>query len=146
MVRPFMAYLVPIVVIGYSALNFFLFKSLKYHKKSERDMFIKGYDEMGVRLINVNSIQWFEREGRRYYAHAVEGKYRVKNSLSILEAQYSSIHFLRINRFVLVNLKYIKNYSYWENEKYVVRMNDAGKTEFPMTRERLKTIKDKLLV
>ena len=37
----------------------------------------------------------------------------------------------------------MKNYSYWENDKYIVRMTD-NKTEFIMQRTRLKGLKERL--
>lgn len=52
--------------------------------------------------------------------------------------------FVQINRSVIINLRELLNYSFWENDKYIVRMKDSDK-EFVMSRLRLKKIKDKLL-
>lgn len=45
----------------------------------------------------------------------------------------------------LVNLEFVQNYSFWENDKYVLRMNDENKSEFVMSRERLQKIKHMFL-
>ncbi|MBX2966344.1 MAG: LytTR family transcriptional regulator [Cyclobacteriaceae bacterium] len=49
--------------------------------------------------------------------------------------------FFRVNRGVIINLNYLKNYSYWENNKYILRLNN-GK-EFTSSRERIKNLKSK---
>ena len=51
-------------------------------------------------------------------------------------------NFISINRSTLINLAYFKDYSFWENEKYIIRMTDGQ--EFNSTRERLKLLKVRL--
>ncbi len=44
---------------------------------------------------------------------------------------------------MLINLHYVRNHSYWENDKYIVRLTDS-QTEFVMARSRLRELRRRL--
>ena len=44
---------------------------------------------------------------------------------------------------MLVNLTCVRNYSYWENDKYIVRLDD-DRAEFVMARARLAELRARL--
>lgn len=44
---------------------------------------------------------------------------------------------------MLINLHCVRNYSYWENDKYIVRLTDS-QTEFVMGRSRLRELRRRL--
>lgn len=136
-----LAFTLPTYLVGYVALNWDFFKVQFSGKIVVPEIFIEGSDGVGVVPIKLSEISWFFREGRKYFAVTGDKKYRIKENLTALEKTLPVSKFIRVNRYTLVNVNFIKNYSYWEDEKYVVRMNDANETEFPMTRERLKKIK-----
>lgn len=101
-------------------------------------------DDWGEVPVNMGSVMWFEKEDRKYFAHTLKGKLRTRETLSELESSVDPSKFVRINRAVLVNIDFIQNYSFWENEKYILRLRDKNQTEFVMSRDRLNKIKTRL--
>ncbi|MTI39429.1 LytTR family DNA-binding domain-containing protein [Fulvivirga lutimaris] len=101
-------------------------------------------DEFGEVFVEVNKILWIEREDRKTFIHTIEDKYRLKENISEIEAKLNPDRFVRINRSSIINLECLLNYSFWENDKYIVRLKDSDK-EFVMSRERLQKIKHLLL-
>ena len=65
-------------------------------------------------------------------------------TLSELEEILVPKGFLRINRSVIINRAYVHNYSFWEYDKFILRMKDEAITEFIVSRDRMKQIKGQL--
>ena len=105
--------------------------------------FLEVKDYEGNTLLPVDQVWWFEVEGKNYLAVTNGKTYSIGLKISELEEQLDPELFFRVNRAVLVQLRFVKNYSYWENDKYILRMND-DKTEFVMQRTRLKSLKERL--
>ena len=59
-----------------------------------------------------------------------------------LEESLPRGRFFRINRAVIINMDAMNNYSFWENHKYIIRMKDEQKTEFTISRNRLREMKE----
>lgn len=108
--------------------------------------YVETLDDQGVKLVKLETIKWFEKSGRMYYAISDDVRLRVKATLDELEAKLPPDRFFRINRNAIINMNYMTNYSFWENHKYIIRMNSALKTEFVITRNRLKEMKEKFNV
>lgn len=104
---------------------------------------IEAWDEQGETILSVQEIMYFEVESKSYFAYTKGRTYNIRKNLSELEAELNPQHFFRINRSVIVNLYFFKNYTFWMNDKYFVRLNDS-KTEFVMQRSRLKELKERL--
>ncbi len=161
----YLNYLIPVLLIGYTIINVNLVKlynqQLSYTtqdlNKLSRDLDqvkrrqaspksrLTVFDDFGELLLEVSKIKWIEREDRKTFAttNSTE-RYRIKATISELEKKLDPDKFVQINRSVIINLNELLNYSFWENDKYIVRMKDSDK-EFVMSRMRLKKIKDKLL-
>ncbi len=154
----YIVYLIPIFLGGYGGLvaNLVVLHNRQLARTSEDIEKLhaaqeKRYpsrliakDDWGEVPVNMGSIMWFAKEDRKYFAHTLKGKLRTKETLSELESSLDPSKFVRVNRAVLVNLDYIQNYSFWENEKYILRLKDKDQTEFVMSRERLNKIKSQL--
>ena len=104
---------------------------------------IEAHDGQGGVLLPVDEVWWFEVEGKNYKAFTQGKTYDIRLTLAELEQSLNPDAFFRVNRSCIVHLKFIKNYSFWENDKYILRMADE-KTEFVMQRARLKLLKSKL--
>lgn len=104
---------------------------------------ISGYDSNGEYPVNVSEIWWFEVDNRNYFAFTNGRTYQVSKTLAELENELNRNFFLRINRSVIINIQMVKNYQYWENDKYKLRMKD-DKTEFVIQRVRLNELKKKI--
>ncbi|MEO9485632.1 MAG: LytTR family DNA-binding domain-containing protein [Ekhidna sp.] len=146
-------YLTPVLLIGYIIINVNLIYQYnlqlgetKLDLREARKVKVKNRlwasDAFGELFLDTNKVQWVERESRKTYAYADTEKYRLKENITELEEKLDPNSFIRINRSTIVNLEFILNYSFWENDKYIVRIKDSTK-EFVMSRERLNKIKDK---
>ncbi|MBS1508579.1 MAG: LytTR family transcriptional regulator [Bacteroidetes bacterium] len=99
-------------------------------------------DSSGKAWVPLESIRYFERKERKVLATTESNTYRVSHTLSELESMLMEETFVRANRSVIVNLRYFNNYSFWENDKFVLRL--IGGKEFIISRDRLKKIKASL--
>ncbi|MCE7993965.1 MAG: LytTR family transcriptional regulator [Roseivirga sp.] len=156
--RLYFVYLIPVFLGGYGGLvaNLVILHNKQLAQTSEdieklhaaqekrypRRLIAK--DDWGEVPVNMGSVIWFAKEDRKYFAHTIKGKLRTKETLSELESSLDPSKFVRVNRATLVNIDYIQNYSFWENEKYILRLKDKDQTEFVMSRERLNKIKSQL--
>ena len=98
--------------------------------------------EIGEKIISSDMVFCIYKEGRKYFVCTKDSKtYQINKNLVLLREELG-INFVEINRSTLINLDYFEDYSFWENEKYIVRMKD-GK-EFYSTRNRIKLLKSKI--
>ncbi len=153
--RMFGNYLLPFLIFGYSYLNVNLF--LNYHAWQKTQLtppalppaspsYLTALDawfEQGETILSVQEVLYFEVEQKNYFAYTLGRTYNVRKTLAELEAELNPHQFFRVNRSVILNLNFLKNYSYWENDKYIVRLADE-KTEFVMQRVRVKELKERL--
>ncbi|AEI51462.1 LytTR family DNA-binding domain-containing protein [Runella slithyformis] len=155
-VRMFDKYLILFFLFGYLYLNTNLL--LDYTKWQSRQLVlevkpdilpqpymkaIEAWDEQGETILSVQDIMYFETESQSYFAYTKGRTYNIRKNLSVLETELNPQHFFRINRSVILNLSFIKNYTFWKNDKYIIGLNDS-KTEFIMQRSRLKDLKERL--
>jgi two-component system LytT family response regulator len=97
-----------------------------------------------VQFVDLDKVTHFFAEGKLTYA-AVPGKnFVVDDSIVQLEARLDPARFVRIHRGYLVNLAAVAEVASWFGGKMVARLNDAGKTELPIARDRLRNLKDRL--
>ncbi|WP_208110951.1 LytTR family DNA-binding domain-containing protein [Pedobacter duraquae] len=148
-------YLFPIIIWGYLLINIDLLMSYMRRPqnfltteintvKCNEDFFlqvIEGFNNQGTMLLGIADIIWFEVEKKHYYAYKSEGKFNIKKTLAELEQELNPKDFFRINRSQIINVAQVKNYSYWEFEKYIIRLTGAADREFVITRKRLKDLK-----
>ena len=87
-------------------------------------------------------IRYFKREGRINYAFTTRKKLRTPLPLSRIARQLEEYGFVQINRSVVIHLDQLDNYSFWENDKYIVRLK--GGVDFVASRNRVKQLKVKL--
>jgi|GEM_PF-5233918 len=145
----YLRYLIPIFLLGYGALTYNLIRSFNLQQnlleapvKETPEIFLEVYDEKGEKRLPLSSIWWIEVEQRRYFAVGEQGRFRLRKKLNELEIQLADKSFFRINRAVLVNWQVVDNCSFWENEKYILRLQNGQ--EFVMPRQRWVKIKERL--
>lgn len=148
-------YLTPVFLIGYIIINVNLIyqynlqlgetkQDLHKVKRSNAKSRLWASDEFGEVFLETDKILWIVREDRKTFAVTDSDKYRLKENITELEDKLDANTFIRINRSTIVNLEYVLNYSFWENDKYILRMK-VDDHEFVMSRDRLHKIKDRLL-
>ncbi|OJJ21432.1 hypothetical protein BKI52_12845 [marine bacterium AO1-C] len=148
----YLTYLPPILVMGYGVLGYNLMKLSRHTQvvhlpvaptpQTYFSRYLDAKDHEGEVLLEVNEIFRFQKIERKYYAINQEGQFVVNKTIQELEESLDPELFVRINRSVIINLNYLKNYAFWENEKYIVRLKDNS--EFVMSRNRYNKIKTQL--
>ena len=135
---------------AYLVINYILIKLNLIHQKHSENIIkedksvIEVINENGKVLIPILSIFWIEKKGRVYEVKTSDRLYFIRKTLSELENQLTPLGFIRINRSVIANKNHIHNYSFWEYDKFILRIKDANKTEFIVSRKRMKLIKELL--
>lgn len=148
-------YLTPVLLVGYTIINVNLLQQynqqlgmtkqdLQQAKKPKVKDRLWASDEFGELFLEVEKIRWIEREDRKSMAWTGTDNYRLKGNISDLEEKLDPDDFVRVNRSAIVNLSHVLNYSFWENDKYILRMKESDQ-EFVMSRDRLNKIKDRLI-
>ncbi|MEP3209957.1 MAG: LytTR family DNA-binding domain-containing protein [Maribacter sp.] len=145
--------LLPFLAVGYTFFNVNLY--LQSGKKkiaqkenaptSEEVNCLEVINDNGNMLIPLSNLLWIEKKDRIYEVKTIDNLYYIRKTLNELEEMLSSKGFIRINRGVLVNRTYVYNYSFWEYDKFILRMKDEALTEFIVSRERMRQIKSQLV-
>lgn len=99
--------------------------------------YLKGKNALGELDFPVNDVYYFTIEDRFYYAELVKGRYLVSKTLNDLETELDPTQFFRIKRDYIVNRQAVLNYAYWENGKYIVRLNTADQYNIVVPRARM---------
>ncbi|MBO0951332.1 LytTR family DNA-binding domain-containing protein [Fibrella forsythiae] len=161
--RMYANYLLPFLIVGYGFVNINLFLDYNAYQQQQLNRLrnqsptgtltglvtpaypthIDASDAEGETRIPVAGIWYVEVENKSYMAYTTGRTYQLRKTLSELEAELNPAQFFRINRSVLLNLAYLKNFSFWENDKYILRLTD-NKTEFVIQRTRLKELKERI--
>jgi len=130
----------------YGVLNYNLFTQKMIRTTAEKIEPLRSFLEVGTpggkKLIDKQDIVFCEKRDRKYYVCTLTEEFTTTSTLSQLEQELPENQFVRINRSTIVKIEAINGYSYWENDKYVVRL--TGGRELGMSRKRLKKIKDRL--
>ena len=155
-------YLIPILIWGYLIVNTNLmlgyfnmdtkiesFKSAEIQVRSvlQEVAYIKvieGGSPKGLTMLTIGKVLWFEVQNKAYYAHLTDEVYSVRKTITELDNELDPEMFFRINRSQIINLHYVQSYSYWEFEKYIVRLTGIDQKDFIITRKRFKELKEKI--
>ncbi len=99
--------------------------------------YLKGKNTTGDLDFPVNDVYYFTIEERFYYAELAKGRYLVSKTLNDLENDLDPTQFFRIKRDYIVNRQAVLNYAYWENGKYIVRLNTPEGHDIIVPRARM---------
>ena len=166
-------YLIPVILIGYIALNVSLLSDyLKQRREAQEAAeaqaaksaqealalsatftpkptvpspylgYLKGKNAHGELDFPVNDVYYFTIEDRFYYAELTKGRYLVGKTLNDLETELDPSLFFRIKRDYIVNRQAVLNYAYWENGKYIVRLNTPDRYEIVVPRARMQEFRE----
>lgn len=143
----FLVYLFPGFLTGFSILILGLVLGERVEEVAESkpvsDKLIIRSDE-GESLLAIEDIVRAERKDRKTWITARNKELFVGNwTLIELEKLLPSDQFIRINRANLLRTSYIKTWSHWQNQKYILRSIDEE--EFVVSRARMKQIKEALM-
>ena len=104
--------------------------------------YVQAVKHSGEVIVPIESVYWFETKDKKYYLSDGEELLETHHTIAELESMLAgNENFIRINRSVIINAHFMFNYSPWEKDKYIVRMQDTAKTEFSMPRNRMKAMR-----
>ncbi|GAB3896699.1 hypothetical protein GCM10028825_42940 [Spirosoma agri] len=103
---------------------------------------LKGKNQHGELDFPVDDVYFFTIEDRYYYAQLEKGQYLVGKTLNELETELDPSRFFRIKRDYIVNRQSVLNYAYWENGKYIVRLNTPDRHEIVVPRARMQEFRE----
>ena len=104
--------------------------------------YVQAVKHSGEVIVPIESVYWFETKDKKYYLSDGEELLETHHTIAELESMLTgNENFIRINRSVIINANFMFNYSPWEKDKYIVRMQDEAKTEFSMPRNRMKAMR-----
>lgn len=103
---------------------------------------LKGKNAHGELDFPVDDVYYFTIEERYYYAELTKGRYLINKTLNELETELDPVRFFRIKRDYIVNRQAVVNYAYWENGKYIVRLNTPDRHEIVVPRARMQEFRE----
>ncbi len=128
-----------VLFVSYVGVNVLLLWNSIKDKKNPLLQNITVQGPLGEIPLSLTKVLWFEKKGRSYFVNSNENEFQIASNLSTLEESLCNKHFARINRAVIVNVSAVKNYSHWENEKYILKLISGQ--EFVVTRKRIVALK-----
>lgn len=97
-----------------------------------------------VQFVELTRVTHFFAEGKLTWAATAGKNFVVDESIVQLEARLDPAQFHRIHRGHLVSLASVAEVASWFGGKMVARLNDAAKTELPVARDRVKSLRERL--
>lgn len=93
-------------------------------------------------LVDISSIIYIEAQNKNCIIYTRKDKFMENTSLKILESKLKFNEFFRIQKSYLINTKYIKEIYPWFNNSYCVRMQHFENEVLPVSRNKIKELKD----
>jgi two-component system LytT family response regulator len=97
-----------------------------------------------VQFVDLDKVTHFFAEGKLTYAATPNKNFVVDDSIVQLEAKLDPAQFQRIHRAFLVNLGAVTEICSWFGGKMIARLNDPARTELPIARDRVRSLKEYL--
>jgi hypothetical protein len=110
--------------------------------QTDQKLYLRGKNAHGEITFLSTDAYFFTVEERSYYAELPRGRYLVTKTLNELETELDVTQFFRIKRDYIVNKEAVLNYAYWENGKYIVRLNTPDNHEVIVPRARMHEFKE----
>jgi two-component system, LytTR family, response regulator len=92
----------------------------------------------GERMLDPADIDWIGADDDHAAIHAGKGRYRVRGSLTALEAKLDPARFVRVHRTAIVRLDQVREWKTRSGQALLV-LRDG--TELPVSRRRLATVR-----
>lgn len=97
-----------------------------------------------IHLVETARVTHFFAEDKLTFAATPEKNWVVDRTIAELEEKLDPRRFVRIHRSTIVNLAFVDELLTWFGGRMLIRLKDAKKTELPVSRDRLKELKERL--
>lgn len=124
-----------IVFLSYYSLT--LYSVIKNKMHPLKKVVLTG--ENSDKKVELGDIHFFKKQDRKYFLKTFKGLLPIKMTLKELELKLPKQYFVRVNRSVIINIREIESYNYWEHEKYILKIKSGE--EFIVTRMRILKLK-----
>jgi two-component system LytT family response regulator len=107
-------------------------------------------DRLTVRLgarqliLNVADVMWFGAEEKLVFAATAQDRHYVNFTLDQLERRLDPVRFTRVHRGAIVNLDFAAALRPGFAGTYRLQLNDAARTEVPVSRARARHLRERL--
>ena len=95
-------------------------------------------------LLKISDIRFVNARGDYTYVRTFDHEYRVRSSLTELTGRLEPNGFLRVHRSFLVNLDHVLELQPYFSGTYVLMMADQHRSEVPVSRSGIKTLRARL--
>jgi len=97
-----------------------------------------------IEFVDVPKVTHFYASEKLTYASTPKKDFVLDLTIAELETRLDQDRFVRIHRSTIVNLDFVKELHSWFSERLLLKINDGKDTELTVSRERVKTLKEKL--
>lgn len=100
--------------------------------------------ENGISYLSPSEIYFIEKQGREVIIHTKTEKIQALFTLNELFEKLERFSFFRTHKSYLVNLEHIKELRTWFSGSYNLIMNDEPQSEVPVSRNYVKSLREKV--
>jgi DNA-binding LytR/AlgR family response regulator len=102
---------------------------------------IAAWDEEEIIILDMNDVLFFTSENSQTYVVTPKAKYKIRDTLDILETRICGQQFFRCHRGFIINLKHISKISPWFGSNNYISTFEGFAYEIPISRNRIKEMK-----
>ncbi|MBI4743943.1 MAG: response regulator transcription factor [Actinobacteria bacterium] len=102
------------------------------------------FGERGQNLLDQEEIIYVNLMRNYSYVHTFERKHIARFSLGEMEKKLSDDFFMRVHRGYIINLRQVKAVFSPTRLKYKVQLKDKNETVLPVSRDKVKQLRDRL--
>jgi two-component system, LytTR family, response regulator len=97
-----------------------------------------------ISFLNLDAVTHFVAHDKLTYAIVDGRRHCVDHTIAELERRLDPAKFLRIHRSALVNVDWIHEVNSWFAGKVILSLKDAQRTQIPVARDRVRSLKSRL--
>ena len=97
-------------------------------------------------MMDISDVVYIESQNRVCIIHTINGDYQDNNTLNYFEERLMSKGFFRIQKSYLVNLNQVKEMYPWFNGTYCIKMTGYKNEALPVSRKKIKHLKELLCI
>lgn len=105
---------------------------------------VAAWDDEVIHLFNIEDVLFFTVDDGNTMVVTKKSKYKVKETLNMLENRLSNQNFFRCHKSYLINLTYISQIIPWIGSNNYIAKSEGFPYEIPISRNYLKEMKDLL--
>lgn len=102
---------------------------------------IAAWDDEEIIILDLKEVLFFTSEDSQTYVVTPKAKYKIRDTLDILETRLCGQNFFRCHRGFIINLKHITKISPWFGNNNYISKFEGFSYEIPISRNRIREMK-----